>query len=108
MYVSVVVKTSPPTRRLDLKREFDAYTRAPIAASPFIRSLWDTVGSPGDPEADGPTSCLVLEWMDTTLQELSSSEHKQNSALFKAVFEGGLSALVPFKDEKIVHTGTTY
>lgn len=67
--------------------------------------MCDIVGEPRDLGTDAENSppCLVFEWMDQTLRELSPADHQHNTALFKAIFEAGLNSLATLADQKLVH-----
>lgn len=70
--------------------------------------MFDIIGDPRDLGSDStsPLPCLVFEWMDHTFQNLSPSDHRQNTALFRAVFKAGLNTLATLGDQKLVDTGT--
>lgn len=93
-----------------LRREYGVYKIPDIAASPYIRTLYDSIGSfEGDArhggDAAGEPLCLVFEWMETDLQSVSSRQHRRDSRLPKTISKSVLSALSVFTRRSAVHTG---
>ncbi|KAL8722372.1 MAG: hypothetical protein Q9181_007506, partial [Wetmoreana brouardii] len=87
----------------DLWREYDVYKRRGVASSPYIRSLVDVVGDVEELQR-GKGGCLVLEWLESTLGELSPDDFRNNTTFLKAFFRAGLSAIETFQDEGLVNT----
>jgi hypothetical protein len=105
-----VVKTAVgELENVALKREYNNYKIPDIASSPYIRTLYDTVGSFEDVRHGGAAVedplCLVLEWMETDLQSLSSHQYRCDSRLPKVISKSVLSALDTFKRYNAAHTG---
>ena len=93
-----------------LKREYNNYKTPDIGSSPYIRTLYDAVGSfegevlQDSTAAEGPR-CLVFEWMDTDLRSVSSHQYRDGSSLPKMISQSVLSALDIFKRHNTIHTG---
>ncbi|KAF2458299.1 kinase-like domain-containing protein [Lineolata rhizophorae] len=103
---SIVIKTTSPERKQWLKREYDAYNIPGVSSSPFCRKMCDIIGNLEDFDNTGEsTPCLVFEWLDCTLKEIPSEQHRQNHGLLAALAEAILSSLVPLGKEHKVHTG---
>lgn len=81
-------------RRKFLKHEYDNYSRPAISLE----------GSKEN-EKDVDLPLLVFKWMDHTLADLSSEEHRQNDALLKVILEASLGSLAALYKENLVHTG---
>jgi hypothetical protein len=106
-----VVKTAVgELENVALKREYNNYKIPDIASSPYIRTLYDAVGSfeedvrQGGAAAEDPL-CLVFEWMETDLQSLSSHQYRRDSRLPKIISKSVLSTLDIFKRYNATHTG---
>jgi hypothetical protein len=108
---SAVVKTAESDlESVALNREYHRYKTFDIASSPFIRTLYDSVGSfegsvgKGDAAMEDPR-CLVFEWMETDLRSVPSQRFRCGSNLPKIVSKSVLSALDLFRRFKLTHTG---
>jgi hypothetical protein len=106
-----VVKTAVgELENVALKREYNNYKNPDIASSPYIRTLYDAVGSfegnvRQDVAAAEDPPCLVFEWLETDLQSLSSHQYRGSSRLPKVVSKSVLSALDIFRRYNTIHTG---
>lgn len=109
-YRAVVKTTVGELENVALKREYNNYKIPDIASSPYIRALYDAVGSfeedirHGGAAVEDPL-CLVFEWMETDLQSLSSHQYRHDSQLPKIICKSVLSALDIFKRYNAAHTG---
>lgn len=109
-YRAVVKTAVAELENVALKREYNNYKIPDIASSPYIRTLYDAVGSfeedvrQGDAAAEDPL-CLVFEWMETDLQSLPSHQYRRDSRLPKIISKSVLSALDIFKRYNATHTG---
>lgn len=107
-YRAVVKTAVGELERVALRREYNHYKNPDIASSPYIRTLYDTVGSfEGNvrPDSTENQPCLVLEWMETDLRSLSSYQYRDGSCLPKLVSKSVLSALDIFRRNNTIHTG---
>ena len=108
---SAVVKTAESDlENAALSREYHGYKISDIASSPFVRTLYDSVGSFDGSVGEGDAAmedslCLVFEWMKTDLRLVSSHRFRRDSKLPKIVSKSVLSALDLFKGYKLIHTG---
>ncbi|KAI9671266.1 MAG: hypothetical protein M1829_004673 [Trizodia sp. TS-e1964] len=104
--LNVLVKTSAPERKRFLKCEYDSYMRPAISSCTSLRAMLDIVGDPAgfENETKNEPPCLVFEWMDSTLADISPKDYLKNHALYKAIFKAGLESLAVLGDQKIVHT----
>lgn len=88
-----------------LGREHHNHKLPPIATSPYIRSLYDTVYT--DESAAEPSS-LVFEWMDYDASQISEDEYRRRPILTKRVSKAVLEALVTIKNINAMHTGQLF
>jgi len=95
-----------PPSRTQYNREFHNYTLDSIARSPFVHSMLDLIGydEPLSCQGHQQPQCMVFEWMDTHLWQLSSNPFRLGSELPRIVARSILEALVVFHDEEGVHT----
>lgn len=91
-YRAVVKTALGELEHVALKREYNNYKIPDFASSPYIRSLYDAVGSfEEDIRQDGAVAedppCLVFEWMETDLQSLLSHKYRCDSTLPNIVYK---------------------
>lgn len=109
-YRAVVKTAFGELENVALKREYNNYTNPDIDSSPYIRTLYDAVGSfedevlPDSTASEGPP-CLVFEWMETDLRSLPFHQYRDGSPLPKINSKSGLSALDIFRRSNTIHTG---
>ncbi|ELQ32385.1 hypothetical protein M0657_009907 [Pyricularia oryzae] len=106
-----IVKTcSTSGEQLSLLREYQHYQIPNIAASPYIRQMYEAIGSFEDPGSNSKMTadnqpCLVLEWLDHCLWNIKSDKFRSDPALIpKLVARSVLSALATFRQLGKVHT----
>ncbi|KAI6440944.1 hypothetical protein MCOR17_011786 [Pyricularia oryzae] len=106
-----IIKTcSTSGEQRSLLREYQHYQIPNIAASPYIRQMYEAIGSFEDPGSNSKMTadnqpCLVLEWLDHCLWNIKSDKFRSDPALIpKLVAQSVLSALTTFKQLGKVHT----
>ncbi|RDL42155.1 uncharacterized protein BP5553_02134 [Venustampulla echinocandica] len=102
-----VVKTAvAELENAALKREYNNYKIPDIASSPYIRTLYNALGSfeedvrQCDAAAEDPL-CLVFECLETDLQSLSSHQYRRDSRLPKIISKSVLYSTA----SSVVHMG---
>lgn len=110
--IRAIIKTcSTSGEQRSLLREYQHYQIPNIAASPYIRQMYEAIGSFEDPGSNSKMTadnqpCLVLEWLDHCLWNIKSDKFRSDPALIpKLVAQSVLSALTTFKQLGKVHTG---
>ncbi|KAK0252120.1 hypothetical protein LTR35_018384, partial [Friedmanniomyces endolithicus] len=106
----VVVKTAAPgheASRDGLIREYKTLKMQSVAASKYIRTMYDVVSDPMElnDEKRNDYPGLVLEWFDTTLQDIPPERYRHNLALLHAIILAVLSSSATFHSENLVNTG---
>lgn len=119
MFYRVVIKTRPAGRRAPLEAEYREHLRAGISSCQFIRPLLDIIPDVND----SPTGTkdynaaahkmaasqvppgLVFQWMEHNLYDFDPQKYRRDYVLAEAVVTGVLEALVPFENNKRVHSG---
>jgi len=109
-FTSVVVKTAAPgheASRDGLIREYKTLKMQSVAASKYIRTMYDVVSDPMElnDEKRNDYPGLVLEWFDTTLQDIPPERYRHNLALLHAIILAVLSSSATFHSENLVNTG---
>ncbi|KAG4442867.1 hypothetical protein IFR05_001663 [Cadophora sp. M221] len=102
-----VIKNFPADlSKTQCNRELHNYTLDSIAQSPFVRSMIDFIGhdEPSSCKGFQQPKCMVFEWMDTDLWQLSSKPFRSGSGLPRMVARSLLEALAVFDGEDEVHT----
>ncbi|KAK0247081.1 hypothetical protein LTR29_017516 [Friedmanniomyces endolithicus] len=108
-FTSVVVKTAAPgheASRDGLIREYKTLKMQSVAASKYIRTMYDVVSDPMElnDEKRNDYPGLVLEWFDTTLQDIPPERYRHNLALLHAIILAVLSSSATFHSENLVNT----
>lgn len=88
-----------------LRREYRRYQHPRIAASPFIRKMYESIGDIEDIHGPMPEvpPCLVLEWMDADLRIVP--QKYRNGDLPRQIAKSVFGALQVFRGMNMVHTG---
>ncbi|QSS53722.1 hypothetical protein I7I53_01069 [Histoplasma capsulatum var. duboisii H88] len=112
----VVIKTRPADRRAPLEAEYREHLRAGISSCQFIRPLLDIIPDVNDSptgtkdysdaahKAHQVPAGLVFQWMEHNLYNFDPRIYRQDYVLAEAIVTGVLQALVPFEENKRVHS----
>lgn len=109
-FARVVIKTAVPGfehSRDGMIREYNTYQLPGVATSKDVRAMYDVVGTLQDLEDKDKDAYpgLVLEWLDTTLQDVPPEQYRHNLVLHHAIIRSVLSSSAVLHDEKLVNTG---
>lgn len=90
-------------------RERWCYEVSEIRDTPYIRKRLDLIGHDDDLVSnddvdDEHTQCMVFEWMDATLWDLTSEHYRFDSQLPRVVTKSVLQALATTADLDAIHT----
>lgn len=108
---SVIVKTVAPHQedsRAGLIKEYNTYHLPGVAASNYIRTMYDVISDPMDlnDEKRNEYPGLVLECLDTTLQDIPPEQHRHNLTPLHAIVRAVLSSSATFQSKNLVNTGS--
>lgn len=91
-------------RAITYTREHACYEVEAIARSPYIRAQIDSVGHDVETNNNALLLCMVFEWMNTDLWQLSLEEFRSRSQLPRIVARSVLQALAVSQELDGVHT----
>jgi serine/threonine protein kinase len=105
-----VVKTADVNNKVQrecLLREYNNHRRPRIASSQNFRKIFDTINDHTSWTAQKPF-CLALEWMDTTLADISTDSHIENPVLIASILKTVLGGFGELEREHLVYTGMPF
>lgn len=83
-----------------LEIEYREHIRAGVSSCKFIRPLLDVI-----PGVSQVPQGLVFRWMEHNLYDFDPEQYQQDYVLPEAVTTGVLQALVPFENNRRIHSG---